>query len=799
MSGSSRGCGGHNEETDPRATESTIRDTRVPAETDGQTPQRPGALEAGATNGCSETSDRTLPEDLPNVTRDVTAVDRQRKPAGSGSSPSISGYRVTGMLSDRGGQGTVWRAVQLGTEREVALKLLKPGAFHSPVARARFEREVTLTARLRHPNIGRIFDSGLDRGAYYYAMELVDGLSLDRYVRENSLPREDILRLVAKVCRAVQHAHERGIIHRDLKPSNILVTDDGEPHVLDFGLAKALDADLAVSQPGDIAGTIPYMAPRQADGQIDELDTRTDVYALGVILYELLTGQLPRDMTGSALDILQRIAHEEVRLPSTVLPSIGRDLESLLLKALALDPQTRYGSAGGLADDLESYLSGEPLQARPQTTFYLLSKRMRKHRGRFALAGLVLGCFAAGAVAYVLSIKTEQRKTEAQRVRAAESARNALVQRAVAVRTLDRLIVAVQRRLSRDGGHLKLRKALIDIAMEELLNIISPEEYWGVPPDRYTAAAWLIVGDISLSAHQDDKAREAYEKALKLMYTIAAAEETNEWLLLDLSVAHSRMGSFLYDRKDRQGAEEHFGKAKAFATRLETVAPDAPSTLRNRLALSVFFGDLRLDEGKHEEARLLYQKALGIAESLLGRNPMGKGHRDVATSLRRLGEASFCAGDGEQAVRRYEQALVQFGLSEDANSRAVETELAITREKMARAQLKVGRPAEAGRSARRALDTFQQHLRADPGSLDTVAYLASGYLILGRAAMAEDKVAEAVSAFEAALAVLDAAAAQAGLQDRPRLRTLREQIRTDLDRASGREGRTDPPKEGTGP
>jgi serine/threonine protein kinase len=194
--------------------------------------------------------------------------------------------------------GTVWRAEQLSTRREVALKLMAAVRFDSAKAQVRFEREVELTARLDHPNIARVYDSGLHHGMYYYAMELVDGTPLDRYVKSNNLSKNQILVLMQKVCQAVLYAHLRAVIHRDLKPSNILVDPGGQPHVLDFGLAKALledDEALTISVEGQVAGTPAYMSPEQAAGRHDETDTRTDVFSLGVILYELLTGQSPHD------------------------------------------------------------------------------------------------------------------------------------------------------------------------------------------------------------------------------------------------------------------------------------------------------------------------------------------------------------------------------------------------------------------------------------------------------------------------------------------------------------------------
>ena len=213
-------------------------------------------------------------------------VDARESPRSLGPAPQVEGYETIGPLG-QGGMATVWRAVQKSTQREVALKLLAGGPFASDKVRARFEREVELTARLEHPNIARIYDSGIRHGVYYYAMELVDGVHLDAHVVGRGLSRLQIMALMRTVCEAVQHAHQRGVIHRDLKPSNILVAEDGQPRVLDFGLAKALlesDGGLTISAEGAVAGTPAYMSPEQAAGHQDEIDTRTDVYSLGVVL-----------------------------------------------------------------------------------------------------------------------------------------------------------------------------------------------------------------------------------------------------------------------------------------------------------------------------------------------------------------------------------------------------------------------------------------------------------------------------------------------------------------------------------
>jgi serine/threonine protein kinase len=306
--------------------------------------------------------------------------------------PQVDGYEVLEWLGE-GGMGSVWRARQLSTDRVVALKVMSQRILRSKGnAASRFEREVTLAARLEHPNIARVYESGVHRSSYFYAMELIDGRPLDQYVRKQGLPVKAILQLMDAVCQAVQAAHRRGIIHRDLKPSNILVTSDGQPHVLDFGLARDLlsqDRDREVSVNGDLIGTLAFMSPEQAAGDVDAVDTRSDVYSLGVILYNLLTDRWPYVVTGPDYGVLKRIQEDEPVHPSTFVSAFDRDLEAILLKALAKQPKERYRFAGELAEDIERWLQGLPVAARSIDTIYLLKKFILRNRAAIITVLLV--------------------------------------------------------------------------------------------------------------------------------------------------------------------------------------------------------------------------------------------------------------------------------------------------------------------------------------------------------------------------------------------------------------------------
>jgi serine/threonine protein kinase len=306
--------------------------------------------------------------------------------------PQIEGYEIVGELG-QAGQGRVWRAMQLSTRREVALKVPLVDLLSSRKALARFEREVELAARLKHPNIARIYDSGIYQGLYYYAMELIEGTTLDDYVERHSLTQRQILELMRTICQAVQHAHQNGVIHRDIKSSNIIVTEDGQPHIVDFGLAMTIledDTFKTISIEGEVAGTPAYMSPEQAAGLHEQLDTRTDVYSIGVVFYKVLTNNFPYDVESSMLHTLRNIQETEPAKPSKLMPSLDLDVEAIVLKALAKEPDDRYQSVAGLQHDIECWLNGLPVSVRSDSSIYLLRKVIARHRYTSTVVGLLL-------------------------------------------------------------------------------------------------------------------------------------------------------------------------------------------------------------------------------------------------------------------------------------------------------------------------------------------------------------------------------------------------------------------------
>ena len=358
---------------------------------------------------------------VPNRLNETIVDPDGRTPSAEGL-PQIPGYEVLGLLG-RGGMGKVYKARQLGLNRLVALKMILSGVHAHPVELARFRTEAEAGARLQHPNIVQIYEVDEYDGVPFLALEYVAGASLEQRLHDQPLPPRQAAELVATLAGAVHHAHQQGIVHRDLKPANVLLADSKEPwqfslKVTDFGLAKKLD-EIGQTQTGAVLGTPSYMAPEQAAGRVKDIGPATDVYALGVILYEALTGR-PPFVASSLMETLEQVRSQEPTPLRHLEPKVPRPLEVICLKCLAKEPERRYPSAKALAADLERYLNGEWIEARGESLVGRLTRLLDRSQSVGRVRGLsrfyIWGIFPLPLVAALvlyLTARTESFYPEA--------------------------------------------------------------------------------------------------------------------------------------------------------------------------------------------------------------------------------------------------------------------------------------------------------------------------------------------------------------------------------------------------
>src|SRR5262245_29779783 len=323
--------------------------------------------------------------------------------------PAVPGYEVEAVLG-HGGMGVVFKARHLRLNRVVALKMALAGSYAGPHERERFRREAEAVAALRHPNVVQVYDVGEAAGRPYFTMEFLEGGSLAHRLTGTPQPARQAAQLVATLAGAVQAAHQSGVVHRDLKPGNVLLTADGTPRISDFGLARRLDTDGGLSWTGTPLGTPSYMAPEQALGQAHAVGPAADVYALGAILYELLTGR-PPFRAETAAETLRQVVSQDPVPPSRLNAKVPRDLETICLKCLHKEPRLRYASAAALAEDLRRFLLGEAILARPERRLERLARRVRR-RPLLSAALAVATLFAVALAGGALWLKSERAAAE---------------------------------------------------------------------------------------------------------------------------------------------------------------------------------------------------------------------------------------------------------------------------------------------------------------------------------------------------------------------------------------------------
>ncbi len=464
----------------------------------------------------------------------------------------LAGARLDGFILLRplghGGMGMVFEAEQENPRRKVAVKVLKP-AFAAGAALQRFQVEAEILARLRHTNIAQVIASGVHRFAQgpfafdlpWYAMELLDGaVSLVEHAHRNALDVAARIATFRQVCDAVLHAHQRGVIHRDLKPANILVDASGTPKVIDFGIARATDLEgtreSLATRAGDFLGTLRYMAPEQVDGRADQVDVRTDVYALGVVLFELLTGAAPIEVEESTLDeAVRRIRVEPPRRLRQLAPHLAREHEWIVARAIEKEPQRRYPSVAALALDLERLSTGEPLLAGPPGVAYRARLFAKRHRVALAVGAVVVLLLAGWIVSLIASI----RRSNENAARADENARQAHQEVEKATDVIGLLQFAIGR-ASGDKQSSDVPISRIFDVMEEAIGI------HGYDPE-VEARLYVALGEFRLKLGQNDRAHDLIRRGVSRLASAGLSDSADardaSVLLAQVDIARGKIGA----------------------------------------------------------------------------------------------------------------------------------------------------------------------------------------------------------------------------------------------------------------
>ena len=707
----------------------------------------------------------------------------------------IGPYRLLEKLGE-GGLGIVWRAEQTHPmRREVAVKLIKSGMHHSAEVITRFEMERQALARMSHPNIACMLDAGtLPDERPYFVMELVPGVPLTTFCKTHKLNRADRLRLMTTLCQAVHHAHQKGILHRDLKPSNILVhQQDGRatPKIIDFGIAKALDAsDSTLSDPfsqtqiGEApSATYPYMSPEQATRGRQALDTRSDIYTLGVILYELLTGKLPLPdeviQSGRFDQVAAHILQADPALPSTHVPELAGEQDWIILRALEKDPERRYESASAFADDLRRYLNNEPVSAGPPTVLYRFQKWACRHRVAFISGSLVAASLCVGLIGVTTALMRER---EALRREAAEHERaDANLLLAVAREkeaTLARETAIKAKQLAeQERNHAVESLQTADVARataERLLNDIlfdlrddlepigrlsllepisrSAETYFQSVPasadnddqQRNRAVMFQSRGSLLLAEGRFNEAKTSFIQSLHILQQRAAQQPKDAQRLHDLALGLERVGSADEVLGNMVSARTKFEEMQGVFDRLRALPTDPSNHWQVDASLPYErLGDLARQRADYAVAKSHFIQGRDLLLGINAKTEVLSKRRAVMEE--KLGAAEEYLGDPQAAKQHYELALRHLKNSQKSNT--VKASVAILHGKLA----KVCAPNEALSHAKLQVEAFTHLAALDPLNLNWQKQHATAQLQLGVCQEAMGALTEAISSYRQAL------------------------------------------------
>jgi serine/threonine-protein kinase len=571
--------------------------------------------------------------------------------------PTVPGYEVLGPLG-RGGMGVVYKARQRGLNRLVALKMILAGGHAGREELARFRAEAEAVARFQHPNIVQIHEVGEHQGQPFFALEFAAGGSLADKLAGTPWEARPAAALVESLARAMDAAHQRGIVHRDLKPANVLLTADGTPKVTDFGLAKRLDDQVGQTHPDAILGTPSYMAPEQTGGRAREVGPASDVYALGAILYEALTGR-PPFRAATVLETLDQVRSQEPVPPRQLQPKVPRDLETICLKCLQKAPARRYASTAALADDLRRFLAGEPILGRRAGALERAAKWARRKPAAAAALALLLTAVVALAVG-IAAVMQGKRRTEqalASVSQARERTRQALDE--MSTQVIEDWLAQRKELEPAQRAFLERALALYEEFAQESGN--AEEVRKGV------AGAHMRVGKIRVTLGQHEGAEAAYRRAQDLYGSLVADFPRAPEYRSQLAKCHSNLGTLLSNIRPEE-AGVAFGEALAVQKQL---VAEFPGTPEYRISLAATYNDLGLllrDIRGPKEAKAAYDDALALLKQLADEFPtVTQYRRRLAASQDNRATLLNDMGRPEEAEAAYRDALaIRRGLVADS-------------------------------------------------------------------------------------------------------------------------------------